>query len=72
MTDHGSRPRAGLNLLSPVEYCTGDPQARLEERREKLERARKRRERIKRQRFKKPLDPALQYISGPSFKARSP
>lgn len=50
---NGGRLHAGLNYLSPAEYWAGDPQARLEERREKLERARKRRETINRQRLQK-------------------
>ena len=50
--DHiGSRLHAGLNYLSPADYWDGDPQARLQERREKLERARERRENINRQRL---------------------
>lgn len=48
---NGSRLHAGLNYLSPAEYWDGDPQARLQERREKLERARERRENINRQRL---------------------
>lgn len=48
---NGSRLHAGLNYLSPAEYWDGDPQARLQERGEKLERARRRRENINRQRL---------------------
>ena len=47
------RLHAGIEYLPPVEYYRGDPQARLTERREKLERARKRRERINRQGFQR-------------------
>lgn len=48
-----NRLHAGLNYLSPAEYWAGNPEARLEERREKLERARQRRETINRQRLQK-------------------
>ncbi len=39
------------NYLPPEEYWQGDPQARVEERRKKLEEARRRRETINRQRL---------------------
>ena len=40
---NGTRLHASLNYLPPVEYWTGDPAARLTERRRKLEAARRRR-----------------------------
>jgi len=43
-----SRLHAGLNYLPPIEYWQGDPEARMEERRKKLEQARERRETINR------------------------
>lgn len=46
-----SRLHAGLNYLPPIEYWQGDPEARMEERRKKLEQARKRRETINRERL---------------------
>ena len=45
------RLHAGLKYLAPAEYWAGDPQARFEERNEKLDGARKRRETINRTRF---------------------
>ena len=43
------RPHSSLGCLPPEEYnCRGDPEARLGERREKLNRARERREQINR------------------------
>ena len=45
------RLHAGLEYLPPAEYGEGEPEARLEERREKLERARERRERVNRERL---------------------
>ncbi len=45
------RLHAGLKYLAPAEYWAGDPQARFEERNEKLRGARKRRETINRTRF---------------------
>lgn len=46
------RLHAGLDYLPPAEYWEGDPKARKQERREKLDRARKQRERINRERLK--------------------
>ena len=43
---NSERLHAALCYLPPEEYYRGDPEAWLEERREKLERARKRREQI--------------------------
>jgi putative transposase len=40
-----SRLHAGLGYLPPAEYYRGDPQARFEERRAKLEQGRRERER---------------------------
>jgi len=48
-----SRLHAGLNYLPPIEYWQGDPEARMKERRKKLEQARKRRETINRTRLQK-------------------
>lgn len=45
-----TRLHAGIEYLPPAEFYRGDPQARLEERRQKLEQARARRERINRER----------------------
>lgn len=45
---NGQRLHAALHYLPPEEYWSGDPQARLEERRSKLARARERREQINR------------------------
>jgi len=47
------RLHASLDYLPPAEYWEGDPEARKEERREKLERGRKRRELINRARQQK-------------------
>lgn len=47
---NGKRLHASLNYLPPAEYYEGDPEKRLHERKEKLERARVRREEINRQR----------------------
>lgn len=46
-----SRLHAGLRYLTPEDYWAGEPEKRLEERREKLDRARKRREGINRARL---------------------
>jgi len=48
---NGSRLHASLKYLPPVEYWEGDPEARIEERKEKLEGARKHRERVNRARL---------------------
>jgi len=48
---NAERLHAALCYLPPEEYYRGDPETRLAERREKLERARKRREQINRQRL---------------------
>ncbi len=48
---NSERLHAALCYLPPEEYYRGDPEARLEERREKLERARERREQINRGRL---------------------
>lgn len=48
---NSERLHASLNYLPPAEYWEGDPEARMEERREKLERARKHREMINRARL---------------------
>jgi hypothetical protein len=45
------RLHAGLKYLAPAEYWQADPQARFEERNQKLEQARERRETIKRKRI---------------------
>lgn len=45
------RLHASLDYLPPAEYWEGDPEARKQERRNKLERGRKRREKINRQRL---------------------
>lgn len=45
------RLHAGLKYLAPIEYWEGDPEARMEERRKKLEGARERRETINRTRL---------------------
>lgn len=45
------RLHASLHYLPPVEYYAGDPDARIQERKRKLETARERRESINRQRF---------------------
>jgi transposase InsO family protein len=45
------RLHASLHYLPPAEYYAGDPEARLQERRQKLEAARRRRERINREQF---------------------
>ncbi|MEX2374343.1 MAG: integrase core domain-containing protein [Dehalococcoidia bacterium] len=45
------RLHAGLKYLTPQEYWEGEPNKRLEERRQKLARARKRREEINRARL---------------------
>lgn len=45
------RLHASLNYLPPEEYWAGEPEARIEERKEKLERGRKRREIINRERL---------------------
>lgn len=45
------RLHASLEYLPPAEYWAGEPETRIEERKEKLERARKRRETINRQRL---------------------
>lgn len=42
-----------LNYFPPAEYWAGDPETRMKERREKVERGRKRRETIDRARLKK-------------------
>lgn len=49
--DKGSRLHASLKYLPPAEYWQGDPEARIEERKEKLERARKHRETVNRARL---------------------
>lgn len=51
--DHYNEGRlhAALGYLPPAEYYRGDPEARLAERRDKLEKARERRERINQERF---------------------
>jgi hypothetical protein len=48
---NGKRLHASLNYLPPAEYYEGDPEQRLQERREKLERARIRREKVNRRRL---------------------
>lgn len=45
------RLHASLHYLPPAEYWEGDPEARIQERKEKLERGRKHRERINRARL---------------------
>jgi hypothetical protein len=45
------RLHAALNYLPPAECCAGDPEARIHERKEKLEKARKHREMINRARL---------------------
>ena len=45
------RLHAALHYLPPAEYYRGEPEARIEERNQKLERARRRRERINRARL---------------------
>lgn len=45
------RLHAGIEYLPPAEYYRGDPQARMEERRRKLEQARGHRERVNRERL---------------------
>ena len=45
------RLHAALQYLPPAEYWAGDPEARIQERREKLERARKYREKVNRSRL---------------------
>jgi transposase InsO family protein len=47
---NGERLHAGLHYLPPAEYYSGNPDARLEERRTKLEEGRRRREAANRQR----------------------
>jgi transposase InsO family protein len=47
------RLHAGLKYLAPIEYWEGDPKARIEERRRKLEEARERRETINRTRLQR-------------------
>lgn len=51
--DHYNQDRlhASLQYLPPAEYYAGEPEKRLEERREKLDQARRRRERINRERL---------------------
>lgn len=48
---NGERLHASLDYLPPAEYWEGDPEARKQERRDKLDRGRRRRERINRQRL---------------------
>lgn len=48
-----TRLHAGIEYLPPAEYYRGNPQARLDERKQKLEKARARRERINRERLQK-------------------
>lgn len=48
---NAKRLHAGLDYLPPAEYWEGDPKARKQERREKLDRARKQRELINRERL---------------------
>lgn len=48
---NGRRLHASLQYLPPIEYWAGNPDARIQERREKLERARKRREMVNRARL---------------------
>ena len=50
---NAKRLHAALDYLPPAEYWEGDPEARKQERREKLERARKQRELINRERLQK-------------------
>lgn len=50
---NSKRLHAALDYLPPAEYWEGDPEARKQERREKLERARKQRELINRERLQK-------------------
>jgi putative transposase len=50
---NAERLHASLDYLPPAEYWEGDPEARMKERRKKLERGRKRRETINRARLQK-------------------
>jgi hypothetical protein len=48
-----ARPHAGLGYLTPADFYRGNPAARLEERRVKVEQGRKERRRINQQRLER-------------------
>ena len=51
------RLHAGLGYLTPAEFYRGNPAARIEERKRKLEKARRKRQRINDQRLKRAQPP---------------